>query len=78
MKSLGLPDPIAGIENLAKDAIGIAMDLTKQAVNSVMEKLILNPIKGISLGILKAILAIPTIPLAIAGEPTKHGLLPRP
>lgn len=68
MKSLGLPDPIEGVENLAKDAISIVMDLTKQAVSSVMEKLVWNPIKGISLGVLKAIFSLPTIPLSVRGE----------
>lgn len=75
MKSLGLPDPIAGVENLAKDAISIAMDLTKQAVSSVVEKLVLNPIKGVSLAVLKAIFAIPTIPLLVRGENSERAPL---
>lgn len=71
MKSLGLPDPIEGIENLAKDALSAVSDLTKQAVTAVMEKLVFNPIKAISLGVLKAIFSVPTIPLSVRGETTR-------
>ena len=68
MKSLGLPDPVAGIETLASDALTIVRDLTSQAVSSVMEKLVLNPLKSVSFAVLKAIFAIPTIPIVVPGE----------
>ena len=70
MKSLGSLDPIAGIENIASNALDAVCDLTKRGVSAVMETLVIKPVKAVSLWVLRSILALPTIPLSIAGEPT--------
>lgn len=62
-------DPMRGVETLVEDAVSIARDLTKQAVSSILDNLILKPVKAVSLGILKAIFSIPSIPLRVRNEP---------